>query len=343
MAIIKKYNNEEKVIANKSIIDHSQLSNRDAYGSHPISAIRKLPEKLTDLKEKDKDLQTQIEHLDKVKLEQVHSNSNQFTGVGTEENPLNLKVVPDDITLKIENDKYVVKGLQDGEGSYTAQNIHNDFDDVNAKITEVKTDEAQHYQELIEKDSQQDAELKKHKDKIYDLDARTKGIGGYLNAYNFQKATPTQDELTAYALQQITGISDKTEIFNQTKVKNLFDNNIWVLTNTQDSEPPVFEWANVGTEYVNVATNDGTQGIVTGSYEELEGFIDINGHITINGLEEKFNEADNKLNSEIQRLTEKDAELETKITDLSQKSASETELGLIKMWKDSDGNWNLSN
>ena len=144
------------------------------------------------------------------------------------------------------------------------------------------------YQELLEKNSQQDIELKKHKDKIHDLDARTKGIGGYLNAYNFQKATPTQDELTDYALQQITGISDRTEIFNQTKVKNLFDNNIWVLTNTPDSEPPVFEWANVGTEYVNVATNDGTQGIVTGSYEELEGFIDINGHITINGLEEKL-------------------------------------------------------
>ena len=62
------------------------------------------------------------------------------------------------------------------------------FDDVNTKITEVKTDETKHYQELLEKDSQQDIELKKHKDKIHDLDARTKGIGGYLNAYNFQKA-----------------------------------------------------------------------------------------------------------------------------------------------------------
>lgn len=49
MGIVKKINGTEQEIANKSVIDHSQLSNRDAYGAHPISAIRKLPEKLSKL------------------------------------------------------------------------------------------------------------------------------------------------------------------------------------------------------------------------------------------------------------------------------------------------------
>ena len=312
MAIIKKYNNEEKVIANKSVIDHNQLSNRDAYGSHSISAIRKLPEKLTNLKEKDADLQKQIDELDKGSLKQVYSNPEQFTGNGAKENPLNLKVVPDDLTLKIENDKYVVKALEDSEGSYNAEDIHNDFDDVTAEINEVKADEAKHYEELTNKDNEQDSELKKHKDKIYDLDARTRGMGGYLNANDFGKATPSQEELTAYALQQI-GITEESKIFNQTKVVNLNNNHIWVLTNTPDSDPAVFDWADKGIEVISDANNDGLHGLVTGSYEELEGFIDINGHITINKLEEKL------------------------------VPASETELGRVKLWKDFDDNWNLSN
>ena len=57
MALVKKIDNEKRVIANKSIIDHSQLTGRDSYGAHPISAIRKLPEKLSALQNKkvDKD------------------------------------------------------------------------------------------------------------------------------------------------------------------------------------------------------------------------------------------------------------------------------------------------
>lgn len=60
MAVVKKVNGKAEVIANKSVIDHNELSNRDAYGAHPISAIRKLPEKLTELKNKDNQLEQRI-------------------------------------------------------------------------------------------------------------------------------------------------------------------------------------------------------------------------------------------------------------------------------------------
>ena len=60
MAIHKKIDGEDRVVANKSIIDHNELSGREAYGSHPISAIRKLPEKLHALKEKDAELEQKL-------------------------------------------------------------------------------------------------------------------------------------------------------------------------------------------------------------------------------------------------------------------------------------------
>ena len=63
MAIHKKIDGEDKVIANESIISHNQLANRNEYGSHPISAIRKLPEKLHELKEKNAELERKlVEH-----------------------------------------------------------------------------------------------------------------------------------------------------------------------------------------------------------------------------------------------------------------------------------------
>lgn len=61
MSVIKNVDDQKTVIANKSVIDHSQLSNRNAYGAHSIDAIRKLPEKLTSLKNKDVELENKID------------------------------------------------------------------------------------------------------------------------------------------------------------------------------------------------------------------------------------------------------------------------------------------
>jgi hypothetical protein len=78
-----------------------------------------------------------------------------------------------------------------------------------------------------------------------DLDAWI-GRGGYLDEHDFGAATPTQEELTDYALSQIPSITDPAEIWNGTKVKNEFDNHEWILTNTQDTDPVVFEWTDQG-------------------------------------------------------------------------------------------------
>lgn len=348
MSIQKVYNNENKIIANKSVVDHNQLANRDQYGAHSIGSIRKLPEKLTSLKEKDKELSGLIkENADNIKTNsdkilEVETNSKKIdivenedstftftnyegnektiqsgflpdddtlqlkdnkmalkkvytseslTGDGTKESPLDTTIKTDNTTITVENNKYVIKALYFPESAedsvfnnpITSLDIENYAQNTNTKIAQ-----------LNHREEEQDLEISNIKDEnakqgnnIRELQSRVKGIGGYLNAYDFGKPNPSQDELTDYALSQIPDIT-KSQIFNQTKVKNLNDSNIWVLTNTPDSTPPVFEWANVGTEYINIANNNGVQGIVTGSYEELEGFIDINGHITINGLEEQL-------------------------------------------------------
>jgi len=73
--------------------------------------------------------------------------------------------------------------------------------------------------------------------------------GGFLDAYNFGSDNPTQQALTDYALSQIGG-ADQLKIWNGTRVKNLFDENIWILVNTPDTDPPVFEWINNGPEII---------------------------------------------------------------------------------------------
>ena len=110
------------------------------------------------------------------------------------------------------------------------------------------------------------------------------GAGGALNASNFNTATPTQETLTKYAVDQIwpgntnwawnaaspaastftsaDGVSrTAAEIFNSTWVNNTYDDHRWQLTNTQNTTPKVFEWADVGRDIVSVATAT-TAGIV---------------------------------------------------------------------------------
>ena len=59
MAIIKVINGKKHIVAN-NITKHNQLEDRTDYGCHPIRAIRDLPEKLTQLKDKDAELEEQI-------------------------------------------------------------------------------------------------------------------------------------------------------------------------------------------------------------------------------------------------------------------------------------------
>lgn len=135
---------------------------------------------------------------------------------------------------------------------------------------------------------------------IRDIEA-LQGAGGALNASNFNTATPTQETLTKYAVDQIwpgntnwawnaanpaastftsaDGVSrTAAEIFNSTWVNNTYDDHRWQLTNTQNTTPKVFEWADVGRDIVAVATattagivrvGDGSQMVVNASTGDI--------------------------------------------------------------------------
>jgi len=72
---------------------------------------------------------------------------------------------------------------------------------------------------------------------------------------------------------------------------------VYMLTNTPESNPVVFSWQDLGVQApVSVAT-DGVFGVVKSSYEELEGFIDLNGIISINGLQNRLVSIDNSIDA----------------------------------------------
>lgn len=390
MAIIKKIDDQNKVLAENTKIDHSQLSGTNSYGAHPISAIRKLPEKLSALKKKDEELTQMIEdhnteadikiqelekkdieltqrtneieehaqqinltvdenyeleftnydgrvtnfrsgHLmdedtittrnedgiDKITLKKVYHDETTLKGLGTEADPLAIKYPADEDTIITdqENGNIYATAIRDDQGKITPQDIRDSNESYDNQIEEINNHLVQHDKDIQRIDSVNQTQ----QDKIDDLLTRTQGMGGYLNAYDFETSTPTQEELTQYAIQDIGNISQQNEIYNGTKVKNLYDNHIWVFNDDPELQNP---WSDQGTDAIIAdANNDGLHGLVTGSYEDLEGSIDIKGHITINGLKEKLNSIDsvnndlqNQITQEVEDRIEGDNTLQTNLT-----------------------------
>lgn len=362
MAIIKKVDNKNIVLADTPKIDHSQLSGTNSYGAHPISAIRKLPEKLTALKKKDEEHDNQISNInedigeineeivklhnkdveltnniaevkrharqisinyneenkevtftnydggtnsfivpkvdedtltyrdtDHITLKKVYVDEETISGLGTLESPLEITNKPDELTIITDkNSAQIYAGaIRDDAGVITPQDIR----DTNANTES----EIERLDDKIDTTKEQLEEVNSNQqDQIDDLLTRTQGMGGYLNAYDFETSTPTQEELTQYAIQDIGNITSQSEIYNGTKVKNLYDNHIWVFNDDPDLQNP---WSDQGTDaIISDANNDGLHGLVTGSYEDYYGSIDSLGRITINKLEEDLNSIDSDLN-----------------------------------------------
>lgn len=350
MTLIKRYNDKSEVIANKSVIDHNQLANRNQFGAHSIDAIRGLPEKLTKLKNKDIELEekigkqsTDLSELTE-KVDEVESKASQidivensdstftFTNYNGDAKTIQSGFLPDDDTLELKDNKLTLKQIHtdsslEGKGtqedpllvnidnttiakrddgvleaislktngdSISGITIKEDLDGLHKSIGDL-TDTLNADVERI------DAHNASQDNEIYDLQTRTKGMGGYLNAYNFGdfsklSSEEVQEDLTAYALQQ-TGATKETDIFNGTKIINDYDRHLWVLTNTPDSTPTVFEWEDLGIDQKTSIATDSLLGLVKGSTSDLKGRVDINGEISINGLQEALDNADNKIES----------------------------------------------
>lgn len=380
MAIIRVINGKQELLANVSITSHEQLQGRDSYGCHPISAIRKLPEKLHDIKLEhetltedlnakyteinetittakdelitytntkvseltdlhnnsltnlDKAIDAEISRIDTSISDLQTSTDNRFTDlitlhdtdkaeldstistleinltdsinivkqgaqdINVSEHPtesgkllftdysgnqlaFRSGYMPDNSTITLtDDDTLQAVAISDGVSTWTPESLQAFYASSEERFTDIIEETIHLGQEL------------------YILNNRTNGIGGYLNSYDFGKANLSQEDLTQYALQDI-GISNRAEIFNGTKVINLFDMHVYMLTNTPESNPVVFSWQDLGVQApVSVAT-DGVFGVVKSSYEELEGFIDLNGIISINGLQNRLVSIDNSIDA----------------------------------------------
>lgn len=140
------------------------------------------------------------------------------------------------------------------------------------------------------------------RDILYKLDAITKklnSVNNYVAANNFKTSNVKQAQLTEFALKSLTKVNSKVtaaDLTSGTKIKNLFDNHIWVLNKVKSSDGLTqINWEDFGSDNICVATNDGIQGLVAGSQNKLKGYIDVNGVISINGLEEELNDLANSI------------------------------------------------
>ena len=115
-----------------------------------------------------------------------------------------------------------------------------------------------------------------------------------IEGYNPESSTLSL--LTQYALTQITSISNPIQIWNGTRVTNTYNNHTWILNNTPNTNPAIFEWVDLGQALVDIATTD-TLGVVLSSTNNYEGAVDLLGHITINNLTNKLSQIDTSISA----------------------------------------------
>ena len=117
-------------------------------------------------------------------------------------------------------------------------------------------------------------------------------VNGYIASNNFKKPAPTQDALTEFALSCLSENSASLtaqDIPAGTKIKNLFDNHIWVLNKVSSSDGLTqIKWEDFGSDNICIAGNNGIHGLISGSHDKLKGYIDVKGVLSINGLEEEL-------------------------------------------------------
>lgn len=127
--------------------------------------------------------------------------------------------------------------------------------------------------------------------KLESVLAKLSQVNHYVVSNNFKKDKVGQDTLDEFAIKCLSSNQayiTREQIPIGMRVKNTHNNHIWVFNELKVNNQTIFKWEDFGSDMVCTADNKGTLGLVTGSNERLRGYIDINGIISINGLEEEL-------------------------------------------------------
>lgn len=183
------------------------------------------------------------------------------------DNKLFLKYVFNKNNFDIKNNLVTVNGLSTPDGKIlSAAKINNDLNNANYSISNLNY-------------------------KLEKILAKVNNTNGYIAANNFKKANPSQEQLTNFAISCLSDLNlrfESSDVPTGTKIKNLFDNHIWILNRITKDGLTSTKWEDFGSDNVCIANNHGVHGLVTGSQNRLEGYVDINGTISINGLQEEL-------------------------------------------------------
>ena len=161
--------------------------------------------------------------------------------------------------------------------------------------------------------------------KLERLQKQINTSNGYIASNNFKSALPSQEKLTNFVLECLSGSFKeitKEQIPVGTKIKNTFDNHIWVFNRITLNGLTTYRWEDFGSDTICVASNNGVHGLVTGSDDKFEGHIDLRGIITINGLREEIEsliQNELQLKTQLQSYEEKFISLESRIRSLEDK------------------------
>ena len=137
--------------------------------------------------------------------------------------------------------------------------------------------------------------------KVDNIIKKLSALNSYLASNNFKREDPSQDQLTNFAISCISNAVDseitKEKIPHGTKIKNTFDNHIWVFNHIFYNGLTTYKWEDFGSDITCIANNSGTLGLIAGSQEKYKGFVDIKGTLSINGLEEELTSISNAVKS----------------------------------------------
>ena len=215
---------------------------------------------------------------------------------------LALKYTFDKKSLYIENDCISAQALYLGNNKYLrAKDIDNDLSNATSNITSLTN-------------------------KMERILSRLSNLNVYVASNNFNTATPSQESLTEYLRRCINPSSSWLDIdilASGSKIKNTFDNHIWILNKIVESDGlSRMQWEDFGPDSVCLAQNDGVHGLVRGSKEPLKGYIDLEGVISINGLSEELASLKSSMLSLQRAFSSYRSQVELRLKDLELKYSS---------------------